>query len=190
MTDIMILNERDAKAAKNVIQQIDEALTSENEFNAIVEGFPLELVNGYRRSLTTQKVDLEKGVSIYEKAKSGDTDDLIRSAEDDIGVFLIAARIIKGLSQKDLARRVGLKEQQIQRYEADKYRSISLSNYKRMAHALGVNIKASLKGQWISGTDDLTSEYSPDQIKKVLKHAREHGWFEASVDQNDGDGYL
>lgn len=190
---LLILNERDAKTAKTAIQEIDGALSSEMHFNSIIEGLPLELVNGYRRTLTTQKAELLSGISFYEKAKAGDVDELIKSAGSDIGVFLIVARIIKRLSQKDLARRVGLKEQQIQRYEADRYRSISLSNFKRMAHALGVNLRASIpegKDGWVTGADTLTNEYSPDEIKKVLKHGRENGWFEADVEDEDAEGYL
>ena len=41
--------------------------------------------------------------------------------------MLIKARIARGMTQRDLAARIGLKEQQIQRYEATDYASASLS---------------------------------------------------------------
>ena len=53
---------------------------------------------------------------------------------------LVEARIVAGLSQKELAERLDLKEQQIQRYEATDYRSASLTRLKQVAKALGVNI--------------------------------------------------
>ena len=50
---------------------------------------------------------------------------------------LIKARIAQGLSQKDLAERLGLQEQQIQRYEATDYASASLTRIKEVVSALG-----------------------------------------------------
>ncbi|MDQ3702081.1 MAG: helix-turn-helix transcriptional regulator, partial [Chloroflexota bacterium] len=44
------------------------------------------------------------------------------------------------LSQKELARRLGLKEQQIQRYEARRYAGASLERVQAVADALGVQI--------------------------------------------------
>ena len=42
-----------------------------------------------------------------------------------------------GLSQKELADRIGLKEQQIQRYEATEYASASLTRIQEIIGALG-----------------------------------------------------
>ena len=53
---------------------------------------------------------------------------------------LVQARIVAGLSQKELADRLGLKEQQIQRYEATDYGSASLTRLKEVAEALGATI--------------------------------------------------
>jgi transcriptional regulator with XRE-family HTH domain len=54
---------------------------------------------------------------------------------------LIQARIAAGLSQKELARRLGLKEQQIQRYEATDYASAKLSRLRAVMHALGIELR-------------------------------------------------
>jgi HTH-type transcriptional regulator / antitoxin HipB len=42
-------------------------------------------------------------------------------AIEDLPTTLIKARIASGLTQKDLAERIGVQEQQIQRYEANHY---------------------------------------------------------------------
>ena len=57
-----------------------------------------------------------------------------------IGIGFIKARIAQGLSQKDLAERLKLKEQQIQRYEATDYASASLNRIKEVVTALGIDI--------------------------------------------------
>lgn len=187
----LILNEREAREAKGAIAEIDAALTSEEHFKKIVSGLPLTLVNGYRRALTTQKQDIQATLESYEKAKTGDYTDFIKRAGNDTGAMLIVARVIKNFSQKDLARRVGLKEQQIQRYEADRYRSITLSGYRRIAQALGVQLKVAISEKlepWFAAQPGLISEYSSAEIKKIIRHAKENNWFDApSSDVEDVD---
>ena len=72
----------------------------------------------------------------YESLQRGEypVDEL--KAIDELPSALIKARISLGLSQKDLANRLGLKEQQIQRYEATDYASASLTRIKEVVEAL------------------------------------------------------
>jgi hypothetical protein len=56
----------------------------------------------------------------------------------DIGAELVAARIAQGLSQRELAERLGVHQQQIARWEKDRYGRVSLSRVSRVADALGV----------------------------------------------------
>jgi HTH-type transcriptional regulator / antitoxin HipB len=53
---------------------------------------------------------------------------------------LIKARIASGLTQKDLAEKIGVQEQQIQRYEANHYGSASFDRLRTIANALKVEI--------------------------------------------------
>ncbi len=62
----------------------------------------------------------------------------------------MVARIARNLTQKELARKLGLKEQQIQRYEADRYSSISLANFRRTAKMLEVEWEIKLS-DWFGG---------------------------------------
>ncbi|MFQ5641061.1 MAG: helix-turn-helix domain-containing protein [bacterium] len=54
----------------------------------------------------------------YQELKSGKRKVSEISSFEQLPVALIQARIARGLTQKELARKLGLKEQQIQRYEA------------------------------------------------------------------------
>lgn len=45
-----------------------------------------------------------------------------------------------GLSQKELAERLGLKEQQVQKYEATEYTSASMARVRDVIQALGVTV--------------------------------------------------
>jgi HTH-type transcriptional regulator/antitoxin HigA len=191
-----ILNEREARETKTAIAEITRALSSKEYFATIIAGLPTEVVNGYRRALSAQKAELKAMLEAYENAKAGQHSELQRRAGNDPGSALIVARIIRGYSQKEFARRVGLKEQQIQRYEADQYRAISLANFKRLAYALGARLELYISDErdpWWRGGQDITRTYSAAEIKKIIKHAKDNGWFEGDnigdVD-NSGSNYL
>lgn len=55
----------------------------------------------------------------------------------DIGHELVALRRASGLTQAELAERLGVKRQQVQRWEANSYASASLARVDRTAKALG-----------------------------------------------------
>lgn len=54
---------------------------------------------------------------------------------------LIQARIAAGLTQQTLAQRLGVDEQQVERYEASRYAGVSLDRVIDVADALGVKIE-------------------------------------------------
>lgn len=73
----------------------------------------------------------------YEQLKSGDVTLSLHSLRD-LPTLLVKARVAAGLSQKQLAARLDLKPQQIQRYEATRYRTITLTRMLQITEALGV----------------------------------------------------
>jgi transcriptional regulator with XRE-family HTH domain/Zn-dependent peptidase ImmA (M78 family) len=77
---------------------------------------------------------------------------------------LIKARIAGGLSQRALAERLGLKEQQIQRYEAERYASASYQRLREIADALGVRIK-----------NDILLPVVPDSFGSLVNKLRQVG---------------
>ena len=88
-------------------------------------------------ALRSQIEDLQTELHEYESLLSGGFQQDGLQAIDHLPTMLIQARIAQGLSQKDLAKRLGLKEQQIQRYEATEYASASLTRIREVAGALG-----------------------------------------------------
>ena len=73
----------------------------------------------------------------YESLKAGGFQLDGLNVVSDLSILLIKARIAQGLSQKELAERIGVKEQQVQRYEATDYASASLTRIREVASALG-----------------------------------------------------
>lgn len=61
-----------------------------------------------------------------------------------LGKALVQARLVKGLTQKALAERLGLYEQQIQRYEDSEYTSASYERLLDIVKALGLELQINI----------------------------------------------
>jgi len=189
----LILNEREARDARATASELDRLLSSEQAFEPIIAGLPPLVVNGFRKAIKTEKAELEALVAAYESAKTGNVEDLKRKARHDPGLSLIVARIARNLTQKELARKLGLKEQQIQRYEADRYSSISLANFRRIANLLGIDWEIRLCDRFGGGWN-IAHDVSVTEVRKILKHARANGWFDdeglTALGEEEGVNYL
>ena len=134
----MIKNERQYRITRTQANGFARTLQSLRENRRGDEGVqthPL-IANAQEEALRSQIADLENEMREYEALRSGDFqfDDLTSVAQ--LPSVLIRARIARGLSQKKLADRVGVKEQQIQKYEATDYASASLSRVTEVASVL------------------------------------------------------
>ena len=87
-------------------------------------------------AVSSQLEDLKREMREYESLKTSEfpIDEL--EVVSGLPSMLIKARIARGMSQRDLAERIGLKEQQIQRYEATDYASASLSRIREIVSGL------------------------------------------------------
>lgn len=184
MVGLSITNDRQAQQAESRVSELTEALSSDQVFSSMVEGLPSGVTAGFRRSLATEKREINEQLEAYKGAKLGNLDGLRKVSGTDLGSQLIIARIAKGLSQKELARRLGLKEQAIQRYEAERYRSISLAGFQKFASVLGLKFAVSepdsSRAIW-----DLAFDVDHAALNKVLKHARANGWLKSDDDSEE-----
>ena len=83
-------------------------------------------------------------MSEYEALRSGRISIVLRSL-DELPSALIKARIASGLTQRQLAQRLGLKALQIQRYEASDYRNVPCGRARDIAEALGLRLEAHIE---------------------------------------------
>lgn len=181
----VVSTDRQARELEAEIERISHALSSEQTLKSIIDGLPDLAIEGIRRSLTTEKRELSRKLEAYRQAQAGNADPLKELAGADLGDLLIVARLAQNWKQKDLARKLGLQEQAIQRWEADRYRSINLANYMKVARALSVELSAqfhsSQVSKWLSPPD-----LNPAEVQKVLKHARVNGWLDSpDADEED-----
>ena len=127
MNNGIILNEKELREARLRLAAFETALATEQSLRRVADGLPPEVVKQVTATMQLEREDLSDAINAYESAKeTGKPTHLERRADKDPGLVLIVARISKGYSQRDLAWRLGVKEQQVQRYEADRYNSISI----------------------------------------------------------------
>ena len=83
-------------------------------------------------------LQLEEEVQNYERLKRGEFDAI--SNLRGLGQLLTSLRIARGLSQRELAEKLGVHESQVSRDERNEYHGITLDRSTRILDALGVEL--------------------------------------------------
>ena len=96
--------------------------------------------------LKSQIADIEAELAEYNMLKSGQVSFSKTYALEELPRVLVQARIASGMSQTDLAEKLGMKPQQVQRYEATDYMGASLGRLIEISKALGVKASESFEG--------------------------------------------
>lgn len=145
----MITSERQYQISKAQLSRLREA----------VKAFDLEetacrlksdvLAKAELEALRSEEEVLSDQIREYEALKLGAVTVLKPASLKELPSILIRARIAQGLSQRELAQILGVRERQIQRYESEEYASASLRRLTQVADALHLNISevAELKPQ-------------------------------------------
>ena len=133
----MIKNEKQYKIAKNKLAEIRQEIVCIKA--AYDEGLPAE-EELILLSLNMMKNQMEDEIAAYDllkKKKSG----LLKSRKiSDLPSVIIEYKIHSGMTQKEFSQKIGMKEQQLQRYEAEDFQSISFKNLMKILEAIGLEI--------------------------------------------------
>lgn len=135
----MIENQRQYAVTKKRLAQFEASLASLRTTSAPTN-LPPRLHRAMPESIASQLADLRHEVAEYEALKAQHVSALELHSLSDLPDLLIKARIARGYTQADLARRLRLKPQQIQRYEATRYSSVSFHRLLEIARALEVDV--------------------------------------------------
>ncbi len=93
--------------------------------------------------LRSFQAQLEEEIDSYERLKRGDVDALLNL--HGLGRSLVALRIARGISQRELAERLGVHESQVSRDERNDYHGITVERATRVLDALKVQMKSSFE---------------------------------------------
>ena len=135
----MIKNDKQYRITKAQARRFEEAL-GELAGQERPANVTARLWKAQREGAESQLHDLQEEIAEYERLHLGKSRELVLAAVEDLPKTLIRARIAAGLTQEGLAHRLGVKTQQIQRYEATEYESASFARIRKVVQALGLRV--------------------------------------------------
>lgn len=159
----MIKNERQLRITKTQAEKFRAAILA-LESSPTDESIHPVLRKAEMDGLRSQLADLDRDIQEYEALRSGHRRLGRINSFEDLPRALIQARIAAGLTQEQLAAKLKLKAQQIQRYEATDYQSASLARIGEIVPLLGIDV----------GRDVLTTEFD-SSIPKLVNRLEEVG---------------
>jgi transcriptional regulator with XRE-family HTH domain len=136
----MITNAREYQITRAQLARLTDALTSGGSQQP-PEGVHPTIYQAELASLASELERLRSDINAYEDLLSGRKIRFDAQTLSELPQVLIQARIASRWSQKDLAERLGLHEQQVQRYEATRYRGVSFDRILEIAASLGVHVE-------------------------------------------------
>lgn len=131
----MITNELQLKVTQRKLQSLREALqqlssrSPQDEFADVHKGGLLNVI-----------CDMEKEVQEYQQLWASAIHEPLRleAPLEQLGLMLIRLRLARGISQKELAQRLGVTPQQVQQDEEREYASLSVGRLRKILEALQV----------------------------------------------------
>jgi transcriptional regulator with XRE-family HTH domain len=135
----VITNERQYKITRAEAKRFEKALSQAESGGASSDVHPsihAAMIDGLR----SQLADLQRELDAYEALRSGRVKSRTVRSLLDLPNVLIEARIANRLTQKELAKKIGIAEQQVQRYEGNKYAGVSIERLQEVADAVGLRL--------------------------------------------------
>ena len=134
----MIRNDHEYREAVRRIG--DEAQRLKQQEEKLAEmGLGIEEIKRAMDPMRSFHLQLKEEVESYERLKRGEFDEL-RNFHG-VGPLLVALRIAQGLSQRELAERLGVHESQVSRDERNEYQGVTVERAQRVLDALAVEIR-------------------------------------------------
>jgi HTH-type transcriptional regulator / antitoxin HipB len=132
----MIQNERQYKITRSKLKQLS---IDRSALDLPTDLHPRQML-ARKNSLDILIGELEQEIVEYNRLKSGRVTQFPIESLQDLPRVAIEARIAAGLTQKELAEKIGVQEQQIQRYEANNYQAVGFDRLQEVMSALDVTL--------------------------------------------------
>jgi DNA-directed RNA polymerase specialized sigma subunit len=133
----MIRNEAEYREA---VERLQEERQNLDQHRVVLEklGLTPDELKRLMDPLTSFHLQLQEEVDSYERLMRGEIDEL-RNLQG-LGQLLISLRIAKGMSQQQLAERLGVSPSQVSRDERNEYHGVTVERAARVMAALGARI--------------------------------------------------
>lgn len=137
----MIQNEKQYKITCKRLTEIDEAIVKAKAGNDT----DITKKQSYLNALAYQQGIMKDEVREYEKTKNKGITLKRKISITRLPDILIQYKISKKLSQKAFSAILGIKEQQLQRYEAEQYASVSFRRLMEFVEKTNLNITVAIE---------------------------------------------
>lgn len=138
----MIRNESEYKEAVGRLAQEQQRLTG-HRARLKEAGLSDEEIKRVIDPIASFHLQLKEEVESYERLKRQEFEELDNLRG--LGHLLIALRIAQGISQRELARRLGVHESQVSRDERNEYFGITLERAGKVLDALKVRLRTKVE---------------------------------------------
>lgn len=141
-------------------------------------------------ALRSQIAELEAEIAEYDLLRLGKVSFSETCSLSELPRVLVEARIARGLTQTDLAERLNMKPQQVQRYEATNYMSASLARLIEVASALEVKISESFEAADVATSSSIFAWRDPSDVswgRLPFKEMIKRKWLEVLPGQSAVD---
>jgi len=138
----MIRNESEYKEAVKRITEEKQRLAEQRKTLEAL-GLTPEQIKRALDPIRSFHLQLEEEVISYERLKRGEFDEIHNLRG--FGHLLISLRISRGMTQRELAEKLGVSESQVSRDERNEYRGITLERAARILDTLGVQLRTTVE---------------------------------------------
>lgn len=135
----MITNERQYRITKGWLKKFEAAAARHEQSEPAPNVHP-RIHQAGTEALRSEADVLREQLREYERLRAGRVKQRTLRSLTELPKALIEARIAAHVTQKGLAERLGVAEQQVQRWEANEYAGVSVQRMQEIADALGVTI--------------------------------------------------
>lgn len=135
----MILNEVQYKVTQAKLKDLEKDLTMPPS-TALHPRQILSRTNSLNILIDT----LNKEMVAYNNLKNGMISEFSIDSIQELPIVIIKARIARGMTQKDLAEKIGIQEEQIQRHEAHEYYGVGINILQEIMSILEINFSPAL----------------------------------------------
>ena len=167
----MIYSDQQYRISKRELTKLKDALTNAQASKPDQAW----LRNAQIAALRSQIAELEAEIAHYDLLKAGEITFAKSFALENLPSILVEARIAAGMSQTNLAQMLGIKPQQIQRYEASNYMGASLARLIEISKILNVHSAGLFEGDrtthgavvsWANADDIVWQQFPINEMRK------------------------
>jgi DNA-binding Xre family transcriptional regulator len=135
----VITNERQYRITNAELKRFEEAFAAQAAAGPSPDVHP-RIHQAMLDAMASERDELRAQLARYDDLRSGRIAQRTLNSWRELPIALIEARIAARLTQRELAERLGVPEQQVQRWEANSYSGVAIERLQEIADALQLQV--------------------------------------------------